>query len=292
MNRAALAAVTAPCGILLAASLHPALPDRLHPPLAATAALAILFVLGLFAASRGPGGRLVGLGALAVVAAVGYDGLRGHRGTLALEPGEGANRFEEEGPQGRPLGPRPLGFDVVLERLDGPDRAVLRVGEGATVEVGPGRAATHRGLRFGLEARGEAAESRLRLTVAGPQGTRMVELDPGAPVTVDGLQISLERYFPDFALDRNQQPYSRSSEPRNPAALVRVTRGSESWRVFVIRALPGIHRPQGLDRVLSLADVAARRGVRLRVSREPAAPLALTGVLLMAVGLAGAGRPA
>jgi hypothetical protein len=103
---------------------------------------------------------------------------------------------------------------------------------------------------------------------------------------VDGLQVSLERYFPDFALDKDQQPYSRSADPRNPAALLRVTRGTDAWRVFVIRAMPGIHRPAGLDYVLSLTDVAPREAVRLRVSRQPAAVLALAGALLMAAGLA------
>jgi hypothetical protein len=285
--------LVATCGILLAAVLHPALPASLHLPPAATAALALLFVLGLLAGSRGRGGRLVGLGAIAVAAAVGYDGVRGHRGTLALEPGQGAQRFEEEGPEGRPLGLRPLGFDVVLERLDADGRAVLRTGDGATLEVRPGRAATHGGLRFGVAARVASDDaSSLRITVAGPGEPRLVELNPGQTAMVDGLQVSLERYFPDFALDPSQQPYSRSAEPRNPAALLRVTRGSEAWRVFVIRAMPGIHRPEGLEYVLSLTDVVPREVVRLRVSREPAAALALAGVLLMAAGVAWPARTA
>jgi hypothetical protein len=279
--------LVASCGILLAAALHPALPALLHLAPVLTAALALLLVLALVVGSTGKGGRLLGLGAIAVVAAVGYDGLRGHRGTLELEPGQGAQRFEEEGPEGRPLGLRPLGFDVVLERLDADGRALLRTGDGATLEVRPGRTAAHGGFRFGVAARVASADaSTLRITVAGPGGPRLVELDPGQTATVDGLQVSLERYFPDFALDQSQQPYSRSAEPRNPAALLRVTRGSDAWRVFVIRAMPGIHRPEGLDYVLSLTDVVPREVVRLRVSREPAAALALAGVLLMAAGVA------
>jgi cytochrome c biogenesis protein len=120
----------------------------------------------------------------------------------------------------------------------------------------------------------------------------MVELAPGTPATVDGLQISVEQYFPDFALDEKQQPYSRSAEPRNPAALLRVTRGEKAWRVFVIRAMPGIHRPEGLDHVLSLTDVVVSEAVTLRVSREPAAAVALAGMTVMALGMAWAARPA
>ena len=283
----------AACGLLLAACLHPAWPDRLQPPLAVAAALALLFVAGLIASARGLGGHLLGLGALTVVVALGYDGLRGHRGTLTLETGHGANRFEEEGPEGRRLGLRPLGFDVVLEKVDAAGAAVLRTGADGVLAVGPGHPASHHGLRLGLAAplRGGEA-SVLRITVAGPQGTSTVEVSADEPAELAGLRIALERFFPDFALDESQRPYSRSAELRNPAALLRVTRGSDAWRVFVIRAMPGIHRPEGLDLVLTLADVVPREVVTLSVSREPAAPLALGGLVLMAAGLALGARPA
>ena len=265
----------------------------MQPPLASISALALLLVAGLLAGPRDPGGRLVGAGAFAVALAIGYDGLRGHRGTLTLEPGQGAQSFEEEGPDGRSLGLRPLGYGVVLERVDPDGGAVLKAGDGATIAVRPGRAASHGGFRFGVSTHRAAAEpTALRIAVAGPQGSSVVEVRPGAPVTADGLRINVEQYFPDFALDEKQQPFSRSSEPRNPAALLRVTRGSEAWRVFVIRAMPGIHRPQGLDRVLSLTDVIVSETVTLRVSREPAAAVALAGMTVMALGMAWAARPA
>jgi len=292
-TRKNLEAGTAICGLLLAAALHPALSTLLHPPLVAVSALALLLVAGLLAGPRNPGGRLVGVGALAVALAIGYDGLRGHRGMLTLEPGQGTQSFEEEGPDGRSLGLRPLGYGVVLERALPDGGAVLKAGDGASIAVRPGRAASYGGFRFGVAARREGAESSaLRIAVAGPHGSSVIEVGPGAPATVDGLQISLEQYFPDFALDNKQQPYSRSAEPRNPAALLRVTRGTEAWRVFVIRAMPGIHRPERLDRVLSLTDVVVSEAVTLRVSREPAAAAALGGMIVMALGMAWTARPA
>ena len=284
--------LTATCGLLLAAALHPALTAFLHPPLASISALALLLVAGLLAGPRDPGGRLIGVGAFAVALAIGYDGLRGHRGMLTLEPGQGTQSFEEEGPEGRSLGLRPLGYGVVLERVDPDSGAVLKAGDGATIAVRPGRAASHGGFRLGLSAHGAGAEPTLRIAVAGAGGSSMVEVAPGTPATVDGLRISVEQYFPDFALDEKQQPYSRSAEPRNPAALLRVTRGEKAWRVFVIRAMPGIHRPEGLDRVLSLVDAVASEAVTLRVSREPAAAVALGGMIVMALGMAWAARPA
>ena len=292
-TRKNLEAGTAICGLLLAAALHPALSTLLHPPLVAVSALALLLVAGLLAGPRNPGGRLVGVGALAVALAIGYDGLRGHRGMLTLEPGQGTQSFEEEGPEGRSLGLRPLGYGVVLERIDPDGGAVLKAGDGATIAVRPGRAASHGGFRLGVSAHGAGAEPPTsRIAMAGAGGSSMVEVAPGTPATVDGLRISVEQYFPDFALDEKQQPYSRSAEPRNPAALLRVTRGEKAWRVFVIRAMPGIHRPEGLDRVLSLVDAVASEAVTLRVSREPAAAVALGGMIVMALGMAWAARPA
>jgi hypothetical protein len=281
----------AACGVLVGLCLHPALP--VPPPTVVTAALVLLLLAGLLAGARGLGGRLLALGALATVLALGYDGLRGNRGTLTLEGGQGANRFEEEGPDRRPLGLRPLGFDLALEKVEPGGDAVLRTGADARLIVGPGRPASQGGLRLGLAAPSGGGEpSVLKIGVAGPEGMQLVEVASDAPASVDGLDISLESYFPDFALDARQQPYSRSNEARNPAALLRVKRGSDAWRVFVIRAMPGIHKPEGLDRVLSLAEVVPRDAVTLRVSREPAAALALGGVLLMAVGMALGARSA
>jgi hypothetical protein len=259
MRRLASPGLAAGCAILLAAAIHPALPSPARPPLVAVAALALLLALALALRSGGPGPRLVGVGALAVVAALAADGVRGHRGTLTLEVGQGARAFEEEGPEGRSLGLRPLGFDVVLTRLDPGGAVVLRTGEGATIAPRARHAASHAGFRFAVGTGPGAAEpSVLRIAIAGPAGSHAVEVASGEPATADGLQIALERYFPDFALDANRQPYTRSEEPRNPAALLRVTRGSQTWRVFVIQAMPGIHRPEGLDRVLTLTEVSLR----------------------------------
>jgi MprA protease rhombosortase-interaction domain-containing protein len=53
-----------------------------------------------------------------------------------------------------------------------------------------------------------------------------------------------------------------------------------------------VHRIEPLDRSFSLTSVEPAVAVRMRVTREPAAPLAGAGVLLMVGGLAfGLRRP-
>ena len=290
--------VVASLGVALAGILHPFLRAREWLPAApaVVAALALLLVLGLVVRARSdPGARLLGLGALLVLAAVGYDGVLGQRGSLTLIGGQAKNSFEEEGPEARPLGLRPLGFEIGLARADA-RITVLRLASPAgeeTVELAREQAVSRGGFRFGEPRAVPTSEAaRLRVAVQGGQETREVEVTPERPALVEGLQIALERYFPDFALDEKQQPFSRSTEPRNPAALLRVERDGRAWRVFVIRALPGVHRIEALDRTFSLTSVEPEVALRMRVIREPAAPLAGAGVLLMVGGLAlGRRRP-
>ncbi len=290
--------VVASFGVALAGIVHPSLRTREWLPAApvVVSALALLLVLGLVVRARSdPGARLLGLGALLLLAAVGYDGALGRRGSLTLVVGQARSSFEEEGPGGRPLGLRPLGFEIGLARVE-PRVTALRLPSPAgeeTVELTRERAISGGGFRFGdprAVPTGEVA--RLTVAVLGGPEVREVEVTPLRPGLVDGLRVGLERYFPDFALDEKQQPVSRSPEPRNPAALLRVERDGEAWRVFVIRALPGVHRIEALDRSFSLTSVEPEVAVRMRVTREPAAPLAGAGVLLMGGGLAfGLRRP-
>jgi len=268
----ALSLVTSPDAAVLAR----------HPAVAGVVAgLTALFVVALL--DRRAPRRLVGVGAATFALAVAYDGVRGEHGSITLAPGEAVRTFEEEGAGGRRLGLRPLGDAVALEAVEPDGTIVLGQPEAQRrVRVAPGRAATVAGYRLGGPRR---VGARLVLRVsAGAEGE--VTLREGETGNAGDLEITVERYFPDFALDERQQPFSRSDAPNNPAALLGVTRGTASWRVFVIRALPGIHHPEGLDRTLTLVDVEPDEAVVLSVHREPAALLAGLGLLVAAIGVA------
>jgi hypothetical protein len=287
----ALAAILA----LLAAAIHPALrlAERTPAGSAAVAGLLALVVLGALVRARGGwNAMLVGAGALAAVLGLGYDALRGRTGWLALMPGGGAQRFEELGPGGRVLGLRPLGFELHLEAVDADGAVRLRTGDGP-LTVSRHRAAAAHGFRLGtpdLVATGEAQALRVRIEREGE--AREVVVSPERPAQSGDLELGVERYFPDFALDANNDPYTRSAEPRNPAALLAVSRGGKEFRVFVLRSAPGIHRQDGLAESFSLLSVEVEHEVRLGVYREPAMPLVGAGVLLAAAGvLLGARRP-
>jgi hypothetical protein len=122
-------------------------------------------------------------------------------------------------------------------------------------------------------------------------GTEDVEIADGEPAVAGDLQIELDRYFPDFALDDANNPFSRSDEPRNPAALLRVYRGNKAWRVFVLQAMPGVHQLSDLGARLSLRGVMADPELEMSVAAQPAAAFAAAGLVLLAVGLVLAVRP-
>jgi hypothetical protein len=248
------------------------------------AGLTALFVVALL--DRRAPRRLVALGAATFALAVAYDAVRGEQGSMTLAQGQGTRTFDEEGPGGRPLGFHPLGDAVVLEAIE-PDGTVV-LGQTDTqrrARVAPRRAAAVAGYRIGTPQRVTTGAARLVIRVSGGAEGE-VTLREGEKGTAGDLEITLTKYFPDFALDERQQPFSRSEEPRNPAALLGVARGTASWRVFVIRAMPGIHHPEGLDRTLTLADIVPDEAVMLSVHREPAALLAGLGLLVTALGVA------
>ncbi len=295
MNALARPALLASVLSAAALSLHPALQASSWLPEhdLVLAVLLMLAALGLVARALGASGPgrlplwLVALGSLGVVLGLGGDGLWGRHGTLRLEVGQARNSFDETGPGGRALGLRPFGFSIGVERVSAAGAVLLSVPGGSQpIDLTAGRAATVGGFRFArphLSATGGAA--RLRVSVTDGVRTEVAEVGPGQPGRAGDLVIALEDYFPDFALDDKQQPYTRSLESRNPAALLTVERGAERHRAFVIQAMPGVHRVEALGRTFSLLEVEPGREVEIAVHREPFAPLVLLGGLLAALGV-------
>jgi hypothetical protein len=287
MNLLASPATLAVLALLLGAASHPAHALAQGPygriAVSALALLAVLAAAVQAVKTRRAPSALVAAGMLAVLLGTAYDHLRGHSGRLVLRAGDSASAFEEEGPGGASLGLRPLGAQITLDALT-PARATFSVKSADHLpSLAPGRAASLGGLRLSWVEHQRPV--RLRLGLARGERSLEVDLDAGAPVSVEGIEIALERYFPDFALDANQQPYTRSDEPRNPAALLNVQQGGRAWRAFVIRALPGIHDLPELEWKLSLLGVESDDALVVGVHREPFAAAAGLGLLLAAAGL-------
>jgi len=273
--------------------LHPALAAADWPPgrelaLVAVLLLALVGLLGRAIAARGgtrTGAWLVMAGAALVVAGIGLDGIRGSDGTLTLGLGQTSGNFDEAGPDGGSLGLRPFGFQVGADARTAAGVS-LRLPLG-TVELTDRRAIAVGGFRLAapsFAATGEVA--RLRVATSDGTRTEVAELTPDGPTRSGDLSLSLEQYFPDFALDENQRPFTRSLEPRNPAALLRVARGKDVYRAFVLQSMPGVHRVAPLGITFSLLDVQPQERVTIAVHRRPFALAVLVGGLLLLAGVA------
>jgi hypothetical protein len=278
----------AACALLLAAAVHPAAEGLgLGETRAAVIAFAAL-LLALAIVLRGFTDRasaILAAGVVLALGAAGYDALQGHGGRLILQPGEGAQAFEEEGTNGMPLGLRPIGAAVHLDTLIGQDASLTieRVGAASHERLTPGAAVRAGDYRLGwgdVEAR-----ARLHLSLSKGDETASVEVAPGEPGSVADLDVELERYFPDFALDERNNPYTKSDEPRNPGALLRVSREGGSWRVFVLQSMPGVHQVPELGWTFALQGVSPEPRLRVLVHHQPAALLAAAGIAIAAVGL-------
>lgn len=275
-------------GCALALAVHPAaglLAGRPFAPVV-IATLALLMAVAFVARALSGGGsdRILALGALALLAGLGADGVRGYRGVLTLRSGQAANRFEQEGSAGRPAGLRPLGFEARLLRASPAEAVVTFTPPGREASVTPQRGVSQGGLRFAEPVAASTGEAeRLTIVLDGDAGPRTVELEPGLPSRSGDLDLEVERYFPDFALDERQQPFTRSLEARNPAALLRVTRAGRAFRVFVIRSLPGVHRVEELGLSFALTGVVPETATRFNVFHEPfALAVGVAGLLLLA----------
>jgi hypothetical protein len=276
--------LTAFAALALGLLLHPALGlAGLPKARIVTAALALALGFGLAARASRRTEWVLAAGALALLLGLGYDSVRGHEGHLTLALREAAHLYDEEGPGGASLGLRPLGFEVRLAGLEGGGaRLALPGGEKVLV---PGTALSFSGVRLGRARSvptGEAARLLLSVTEAGR--TREVELVPPGTAETGGLEIALDRYFADFALSQGQ-PFSRSPQPRNPAALLKVRSPAGVFPVFVIRALPGIHEQPGLPASFALLRVEPEMALRIDVFQEPLLLLSALGLVLVLIAL-------
>ncbi len=283
-----------------AIAIHPALgPSRLRPAYEGVLAAVLLFaVLALVARALSAregraGAALVAAGAAVLVGALGVDGVLGQQGTLTLAAGQSVNNFDEKAPDGRSLGLRPLGFPIGAERISptgssAATRVALAVpGHRTPLPLTGDESVSVGGFRFARPtASSSGGVARLRVAASDGRSTQVADVSPGEPGQAFGLTIALEEYFPDFALDENRRPFTRSAEPRNPAALLTVEKGGQAHRIFVLQSMPGIHRLEDLGLAFSLLGVEPERTVTIAVHREPAALAALAGALLLAAGVA------
>lgn len=120
---------------------------------------------------------------------------------------------------------------------------------------------------------------------------KIIKVKAGEKITIDpNLEIQVHRFLPDFVLDENKRPFSRSNEPNNPAVLVEVTQqGEKIFNGWLFARFPDfgqMHPDKGSPLSLELRNYSASQYSVLHVSRDPGTSFVWAGCILIMLGLA------
>ncbi len=153
----------------------------------------------------------------------------------------------------------------------------------------------HKNFMFYQSAYGwdwDKAEVELLLRSAEAEaGEKRVKVKTGEKIKVDDeTEIQLHRFLPDFVLDENKQPFSRSNEPNNPAALVEITKNGEKafsgWLFARFPEFSQLHPGKGSSLSAELKNYSASQYSVIHVSRDPGTRFIWAGCILIMLGLA------
>ncbi len=224
------------------------------------------------------------------------DSVWGYRGFVALSRGEQTDRLELADKTQKPL-PFTLRCDGAGQEnyADGtPKRwwsklVVLENGrEVMRKEIAVNDPLLYHGLRFyqaSYGATGEVAGIKLTATARGgaPQEVT-VRPDEAVPLDAD-TTLRMAQFVPDFYVQDNQI-YTRSNDPENPAIQLAVTRGGKETKFWIFAQYPEFsHGAEGLPYDFRFKDLELGYFTGLQVSHEPGQWLVWAGCLLMGAGL-------
>lgn len=103
----------------------------------------------------------------------------------------------------------------------------------------------------------------------------------------DKVEIKISEYYPDFALDANNQPITQSQEPNNPAFIFDVReKGGQNWeRTWVIAGQDLDHLSPDNQYKIDLAGLQMNNRTGLMVRTDKTLPYLLVGAFISLIGL-------
>lgn len=104
-----------------------------------------------------------------------------------------------------------------------------------------------------------------------------------------GVEVSLERFVPDFVIGPDREVETRSEQPNNPAALISITRAGEplfsGWVFANYPDFDGMHSGTDSGFTVELKGARAPEYSVLEAARDPGAGLIWVGCALVMAGL-------
>lgn len=224
------------------------------------------------------------------------DSVWGYRGYLSLTRGQQTSQIELSDGSKRPM-PFTLRCDGAGQEnyADGtPKRwwsklAVLKDGrEVARKEIAVNDPLVYGGLRFFQANYGQTGEvAGVKLLATPHQGgsPQSLVLSPGEPATLaDGTRVRLERFVPDFYV-RDNQIYTRSEEPNNPALQLSLASAAGESKLWIFPNYPEYSQAAGAPYDFQFQEVQMGYFTGLQVAHEPGQWGVWAGCLLMGAGL-------
>ena len=123
-----------------------------------------------------------------------------------------------------------------------------------------------------------------------PSYLKRVEIKTGEKVDLDGgLEISAARFMPDFIIDENNNPSTRSLEPNNPAVFLEgwesTVKMFSGWVFSRFPDFTNIHGDKAGDFVFELKSFAGSQYSVVQLARDPGVPFIWLGSIMLMAGL-------
>jgi len=140
---------------------------------------------------------------------------------------------------------------------------------------------------YGADPSGRGAVE-LEISSPGAPDPRLVRVDVGSSAVLPetGDELFVDRFLPDFALDEDSRPFSRSGELNNPAVLLRCRRnGQQLFASWLFSLFPDFHGQQTAPYRIKITNFEPRRFTGLQVTRDPGVALVWAGCALLLAGM-------
>src|SRR5690606_1152062 len=101
------------------------------------------------------------------------------------------------------------------------------------------------------------------------------------------VEVRISEYYPDFALDENNRPITKSQEPNQPAFIFEArTKGTDQWeRSWVIAGQDLDHLTKENRYDIDLASFQMKNRTGLMVRTDRTLPLLFVGAFICVMGL-------
>jgi cytochrome c biogenesis protein len=134
---------------------------------------------------------------------------------------------------------------------------------------------------------GQGAKATLQVA-ASPSDEGVVEQFDTRPREFPDLGVTVRviQVIPDFAMDQNQRPYSKSNQPNNPAALIEVTeKDGEPRRTWLFQRYLDSRTSKDLAATVTFVDYGGIQYTGLQVVYDPGVWVIWVGCTLMIIGM-------